>query len=569
MYSYVYSFSFSFPFLLIPYYSITLTSFFLLHLFYSSTKYDRIWLLGRLQVPLVKYFVSTNQDLWVNWLLRMLGGNVDYSCHWGDKSTVPLSLHLFSAGADANFDIMSVCATEQYRTDGIIVGPIVIGRNACIGIHAYIGPFTTVGEGTEVLPTSTLQFVATSDNEQWTGNPATKVTERKVTLPILSERQEAAIGGSRWSLWSHAMAVAFIVSSLDLCTVLVTTVLVILLLPIDSLSFLVLDSPSFMINFWKFFSSMLLFFVLTGIIFQFVKAFLICFYIQVLGKITPGMYPSHGWISVVMTQKRKLYVSLFELFGSGCLYSSFMALAGVSFESGWGNSECSQCIGLLPDTTCVGKSSFWGQNSLSNACRFKGKTLTIGVSRFPESCFLGNHAVLSEGNYRTDCLIGVGTYVPPDTHAVSRHMASRRDPPTTVFGNPMFHMPLRDTQTTADLNSTKSPYLPTFFEYVRRIVMFDLMRMSLPAFVICLVSGISEGILGVILSFTATGTGAFMIGEFFIVFSLLLSAAVVVPCVLFISWLIIRRLLRWNTSYRTVPGEYAFWGWGAQGKFIF
>ena len=503
----------------------------------------------------------------------MLGADVDYSCHWEHKSKVPLSLHLFSAGAGANFGIKSNCATEMYRTDGIVVGPIVIGRNACIGISAYIGPFTTVGERTEVLPTSTLQFAATLDNEQWAGNPATKVTETGVTLPILSERQEAAIGGSRWSLLLHDVMLSLIDLSLALCSVLVTTALVILLVPVNLESLLVLDSPSFMINFLTFFSSMLLFFVFTGIIFQFVTAFLICFYIRVLGKIQPGMYPSHGWISLVMTKKRKLYASLFVLFGSGCLYPYFMALAGVSFEGGWGNSECSQCYGLLPDTTCVGSSSFWGLGSFSNACRFKGNTLTIGVSRFPELCFLGNRAVVSEGNYRTDCLIGVGTYVPPDAHEVSRHMASQRDPPTTVFGNPMFHMPLRNTQRTADLNLTKSPFLPTFFEYVRRIVMFDLMRMVLPAIILCLIGGITEGILGVVLAFTATGTGAFMIGEsavgaFFIVFSLIFSAAVVVPCVLFTSWLIIRRLLRWNTSYRTVPGEYAFWGWDAQGKFI-
>lgn len=260
---------------------------------------------------------------------------------------------------------------------------------------------------------------------------------------------------------------------------------------------------------------------------------------------------------MIVNIKLHLFAQLFSEFGGGCMYSYWMKLAGVTMEGGYANNEASRVYGMLPDTTCVGANSFWGFGSYSTAVSFRDDCMHVDVSRFPEQCFLGNKAVLSGGNYPTDCLVGVGTFV--SKNSLRRKMNSHRDNPTTVFGLPIFNMPLRDSQNiNSDVND--SPFIPTFFQYVQRFIMYDVAYKVLQGAVICFVFAALRTTIAIAASMTVSGY--ILGGAYLMTFGVFTALSVIVPLSLVIIIVTLKRVLQ--LGYRTRSGSYSFWSYDAQ-----
>jgi len=130
--------------------------------------------------------------------------------------------------------------------------------------------------------------------------------------------------------------------------------------------------------------------------------------------------------------------------------------------------------GLVPDVTCVGDNSFWGENGGVTQLKYSRAHVTIGICRFPTGFFAGNYCVLSPGDYPSDCLVGVNTFAPP--HLVRKKLHARRDEPATWFGSPAFRMPTRKAQNDRPndaVDPALTPDLPTLWEYAQRCVMME------------------------------------------------------------------------------------------------
>ena len=195
------------------------------------------------------------------------------------------------------------------------------------------------------------------------------------------------------------------------------------------------------------------------------------------GDIRLSLYPMYSWPSLVAQMKlRTVWTLLMDYIGT-VHFAPMMQLCGFHMESGSANSEVSKMIGLLPDVTCIGDNSFWGNGGLCTQLTFQDNTCSVGICRFPTGFFAGNNCVLSPGNYPTDCLVGVNTYASP--HLLRRKLNSLRDEPTTWFGCPAVQMPMRKGQMgrPSDCEDPAlTPDLPTFYEYIRRCLMMEWAR---------------------------------------------------------------------------------------------
>ena len=513
-----------------------------------------VWLLSKIQAPIISAAIATRNDGLTSSVLRLFGADIGNDVHWdADGVRIGVATHLLKVGDKSSISNGTIVDTVQYRSGCIVIGPVKIGDSSFVGARAYLGPFTDIGNGAEISPLCMVQFDTVNDRERYYGVPGKCIGMVEPLPQVLKERRDAALQPYRWSPRYHGFIewmLEFFIRSFALCAMVPFCVLF-----YPGLS--AVTSTSVVANEFGYLMIWMPFFIYYRIVSSFVNATLACFWLRVLGTVKPGVYPATGWTSTVVNIKLHLFALLFSEFGGGCMYSYWMALAGVTLEGGYSNNEASRVYGMLPDTTCVGKNSFWGFGSYSTAVSFRDDCMHIGISRFPEQCFLGNKAVLSAGNYPTDCLVGVGTYIPE--HALTRNMNSQRDSPTTVFGLPMFNMPLRDSQN-SDLDINDSPFIPTLFQYVQRFVMYDVAFKVLQGAVICFVFAALRTTIATAALLTTSGhilTGAFL--TTFTVFSVL---SIVVPLSLVITIVTMKRVLQ--LGYRTKPGSYSFWSYDAQ-----
>ena len=233
------------------------------------------------------------------------------------------------------------------------------------------------------------------------------------------------------------------------------------------------------------------FFLILRILSSFGNSIFTCAILRMLPRVVPGIYPVLGWTALLTEIKLQLFDSLWHNWGGGLFYNYWVSFCGVDVQGGPGNNEISRVYGLLPDVTCIGANSFWGNGAYCLAVEREAcGMMSICSCRFPTQLFLGNKAVVSAGSYPTDTLIGIGSFVPK--HRLKRRLNAERDRAMTVFGNPLFNMPLRQEQRDEgdsiinERDPEKSLFLPTFYEFLRRMIVFECVRWGLRAAIACM-----------------------------------------------------------------------------------
>ena len=485
-----------------------------------------------------------------SFILRCAGAKVGRNVHWSRHIELHLSTaSLIKIGNDVDLHTACSMMSVQYFSDCILLGPVEVGDRACLEIRAYMGPFSKMGADGQLRPIAVLQSQATGDSEAWSGVPA-KFEKRRAQVPVSIAARVNSLGGRKWSQFKQDSILGLALFPYLLMNIAVRFT-----------AWILIGAPTF-----RYVTSDLVegkniaeelvvacsICILCTFVGQYIHNTVICLAIRWSPTVTPGVYPAYGPTSALVHFKMNLFDDLHGYCGGSLLYTYWVQLAGVTMEGGAGNNELAHHFGLLPDVTCIAPNSFWGQGAYSSMVTIKGGLMTIEASRYPEMFFPGNKAVIQGGDHPTDCLIGVSTCSPIGTN---RGLNARRDRPRILFGDPVFDLP---AEPEPEPSSTigESPFLPSFSQYTRRMLVFEGSR--LVTFAILVWAGLASIVLPIIVySWSQDRHNMTTMRAALITWCAALGALFVIPVLLAIIGVLFKHLI-W-CAHRTDKGNYDIW----------
>jgi len=466
----------------------------------------RIWLLERLADAFA--LEGLGGTPWAARYARLLGLPVGRRV-WLGTVPSPASFVRIEEGATVEAD---VDLRGWWHEGGeLVVGTVVIGREARVGTRALLMPGARIGEGAEVEPGS-LVWGEVSAGRRFAGVPARDVGPAGEGWPT----EPPPSAGRRW-LWKACFALGVAGNGLlSLLALAPGLALVVLLRPRTTSPTTVVEralelSPAITAIF------VLLYALLVAVVFR-----------AACRLVRPGLHSAEGpvgfglWLAeTVMSHARE---TLFPLFSS--IYTApWLRLAGIEVGR---RAEISTVVGA----TCLDRfadKSFCADDVVFVAARARAGWLEVAGSQVGPETFLGNGAILAgatELPKRT--LVGVLT-TPP-----------RRPPAeTSWFGSPALELP--------------RPPLPGLRERTtdpsRRLVLaraaVEAVRIVLPALL--------SGVLGSAVFWGLDAVGVHVgVWAMFVAAPALLFAGGIVACLLTV-------LLKWTLIGRYRPGEHPLW----------
>lgn len=173
--------------------------------------------------------------------------------------------------------------------------------------------------------------------------------------------------------------------------------------------------------------------------------------------------------------KTKYFGQLQRAWSMSPFLSYWFGAAGVTIYPKIGNLETGYMNGLLPEIVSIAANNSWGVGSYSLGIEMLPECCMIRQSNFPKDFFIGNGAVIAPNNYRTDCTVGVASYL---GHNTLDRQTCMRTKPITVLGNPPVEVrPLAPVMGNGKVDDDL--YAPTLLQFMHRVFWVDVMRPAL------------------------------------------------------------------------------------------
>lgn len=258
-----------------------------------------------------------------------------------------------------------------------------------------------------------------------------------------------------------------------------------------------------------------------------------------LGEVRPGVYAQYSLAALRIWTKTSLLDSASRWLSGAMFWPGWLRLAGMRIARG---SEVSTIIDTLPETVSIGAESFFADGIYFCGARRHRGMITVAPSSLGRGTFLGNHAVVPQGQEWPDGLfLGVSTPADP--------MRARTD--TAWFGHPAIELPRREV-IASDRRLTHDP---NWARYLTRLF-WEVLRFALPALPIVVGYEWYAQLAAAAPNFSRGMTA-------FVITPVVTFAAGALMCLAIV-------ILKWVLLGRARPGQHAFWScWCGRWDFLF
>jgi non-ribosomal peptide synthetase-like protein len=250
--------------------------------------------------------------------------------------------------------------------------------------------------------------------------------------------------------------------------------------------------------------------------------------LRAMGRVRPGVWSQWSLEAIRIWVKTGVVDSASRWLSGAIFWPSWLRLAGMQIGR---RCEISTIIDVIPETIAIGDESFFADGIyFCGPWRHRG-TITVAATSLGRDTFLGNHAVVPNGNrWPAGLFVGVSTVADPD----------RAQPDSAWFGHPPMQLPRRQV-VTADRHLT---YEPGPVRYATR-VFWELLRFTLPALPILVACAWYW-----LMAAAAEQTGGFV---------LVLGIAPLASLGAGLALCLAVVVLKWGLLGRVRPGQHAFW----------
>jgi non-ribosomal peptide synthetase-like protein len=413
--------------------------------------YLRVWALD-LMLALSAIPVLSGSPLFAPYL-RILGAGVGRNVHVGTSIVSIPALIRIDDGASVGY---GVALRPWVVEDGcIVVQPIVIGANACIGSGTVLEPGATVSAGALIGEQSSVahdQHIGPA--EQWGGSPSARLDATDTIASELSSRQ----AGPDWTR-SQRTAVAAGLALLEIVPLLslVPTLVLVWGVLLSTNTLTGLAAAAFV-----------------GPVFVVTVCVLVAVLHQLVLPNTPvGVVPARSSIGVRKWLADKLLEM--SLTYTNPLYATLYTvpwLRALGARVGRG-AEVSTVAHVDPDLLTLGEESFVADMATVGGATFHNGWVAFRKIEVGDRAFVGNAAMMTPGTTMgSGSLIGVAT-VPP-VGGIPNDSA--------WLGSPAMNLPARQDSGDFAENLT---YRPSLWRVAERLAI-EFVRITMPASLIAI-----------------------------------------------------------------------------------
>ena len=495
-----------------------------------SRMHLRIWCIERLETsvlrPLGAMFRSAPL---MAYALRRLGATVGTNLHCARDVEFSGPLDLLSIGDNVAIQTGAYIRMSRWVGEMLHIGPVHLGSGCKIGMRAAIADHVTVGRDTWITPFTPILSDVGSE-EMWEGAPA-RFGGRYTQLRRPADRQRY-----RYPAWFMETLNILMQVFLDFF---------LLVVPAASVAWFAATfipagqtGPA-----GEYFTiTPLTDIVWHMAVYTFTTTWVAVLLISVLSCLflrytafSPGLYPSRGLKAALLLYRLERMNRIQRLWTWSLIGQYLRALAGMRFTR-LGASECDVMVNLVPELASADAQVFLSNGCLTNMLDQGADHLQLRRLDMPANFFSGNNCVAESGHFPSNFLLGVST--PGSDIVFRRQMHSRLGEPITVAGNP----PMRFASMAFEAEN-EAQRMPTLSLFLARVVLYDLLGISVPRMADALVYVIVYTILSRL-------GGDPVVSAFF---GFALSALI-----LLVSSAAIKHLLvgRWGSDHST-----PFWSW--------
>ncbi len=481
----------------------------------------RLWVLQRLAAAVPWDALAGTHGMTV--ALRALGARVGHQVHIARGAQLPHGAwSLLDLG-----DRVSIARDAALRAvdldDGrIVIGPVRVGDDATLDVHAGLGPGAAVAAGSTVGAWASIgpgESVPTG--ERWEGVPARRVGR---TPP------PTAIGAASLGAWTHAVATGLARTAARAAFWGPAVIAAFAVLAATDLhSVAALRARLWAPAVWGYLAVACVAALATAL----VLAALIC---RWLPREVAATVAARSWTAVRIDFKTHLLDGASRWLSGSMAWPAWLRLAGMRVGR---QVEVSAIVDTVPDLVTIGDGTFLADGIYLAAPRVDRGTLTIAPVTIGARVFLGNHAVLGPGiTLPDDTLLGVCTVATPAMADASG---------ASWFGHPP--MPLARPAAALDPRGT---HRPSPIRLVNRWL-WEGARALLPLGLIAVGAAWLDAVLGL----TAAGWAG-VVGVAAV--TLAAALALAVACV----------ALKWLLLGRVRPGAHVLWScWCSRWDFMY
>jgi non-ribosomal peptide synthetase-like protein len=421
-----------------------------------------------------------------------------------------------SIGQDASIQLVELAQGQ------VIVSPVVLGRGSTLEVRAGVGGDTRLDDGAYLTALSHLQRGQhIPRGERWEGVPA-QPAGRAPAAPIPSP---------------SAMTLPPILHSVILMSVR-AAVGAVAILPLELLAIVFgliwmssgsasLTSTTMLIGIATVVASVPLTLVLQALA------------ARATGRVHEGVIDRWSLAYIRVWLKSSLVQAAGDRLSGSLLWPVWLRAAGMKVGRG---CEISTIIDVVPEMVEIGDESFLADGIYLGGARIHRGTVTLRKTRLGRNTFLGNHAVIAEGQSLPEgVLFGIATVA--DGMTVS--------PGSSWFGHPPFQLPRREV-VTADRRMT---HTPSRIRYWNR-VLWETARCGLPV-VPFLAAAAWYEVLATVEGSLSTAAVALVLAP------VMTFAGMLAMCVLMLA-------IKWGLLGRVRPGTHPLWScWCCRWDFMY
>ena len=260
---------------------------------------------------------------------------------------------------------------------------------------------------------------------------------------------------------------------------------------------------------------------------------------RTLGRVRPGIISRWSLAYVRVWLKAGLVDAAGTWLSGTLFWPAWLRLARMKIGRG---CEISTIIDVVPELVEIGEETFFADGIYLGGPRLHRGTVTLRPVRMGKNTFLGNHAVVAEGQeLPSDVLFGIATIADSITVAAG----------SSWFGIPPFELPRREV-VEMDRSLTHNP---SAVRYWNRVV-WEVARVGLPVVPFLLLLVWFEALAGLR---PGLSTPAFL---FLVVPAVTLGTALALPLLIV--------LVKWVLLGRVKPGTHALWScWCCRWDFVY
>ncbi len=405
--------------------------------------YVRNWLVQQ-AVRLVPWSLLAG-TVFQNAALRLLGARIGRRVHiHRGVNLVQGGWDLLDIGDDVTLSQESWVRLVELHAGEVIVSPVSIGSGSTLEVRAGVGGDTRMEENSYLTALSYLpRGGCITAGQKWDGVPARPAGP----APAAPTPPRA---GRTLSPLQHGVALVLARAALSF----------LVLLPYELIGLAVVLACG---SGYEFEPSAILLGVALVMLSTPVTLLAEAFAVRALGRVQPGVISRWSTAYIRVWLKTDLVDAAGAMLNGTLFWPKWLRLAGMKIGRG---CEISTIIDVVPELVEIGEYSFFADGIYLAGPRLHRGAVTMRPVRLGKNTFLGNHAVIAEGQHLPpDVLFGIATVA--DGISVTAG--------SSWFGIPPFELPRREV-VEMDRSLTHEP---TAIRYWNR-VLWETARIGLP-----------------------------------------------------------------------------------------